>query len=93
MRQDVKRIAAQAATLAENKLDLETLYHFFMEVCKAEKIRPRELNIRKDGNWILASNNSKISIEPIHFPDPVMDRWTGPDYEEMILARQEAYMD
>ena len=39
-------------------------------------------------------NNSRISIEPVHFPEPVRSAWiSGPDYEEMILARQEAYYD
>ena len=93
MRQDVKRIAAEAATLIDNKLSLEMIYEFFMDVCKAEKIRPNQLRPKKDGNFLVAGNNSRISIEPVHFPESVRKIWTEGneiDYESLILVRQEA---
>lgn len=93
MRNDVLRLATEAARKTNGRLDTEMLYNFFLEVCKAEKIRPKDLNPEIDGNWLKVGNNSKISIEPVHFSEPIRRSWASdnePDYEEMILARQEA---
>lgn len=96
MRQDILRLATKANKDTNNKLNIDELCYFFLKVCKAEKIRPKDLNPHIEGNWLIVGNNSRISIEPIHFPEPVRSAWisnNGPDYEEMILARQEAYYD
>lgn len=93
MRQDILRLATKANKDTNNKLDIDVIYHFFTEVCKAEKIRPKDLDPHIEGNWLIVGNNSRISIEPVHFPEPVMRSWTNneADYEELILARQEIY--
>jgi hypothetical protein len=92
MRADLLRLATKASKDTNSKLNIDEIYHFFTKVCKAENIRPKDLDPHIEGNWLIAGNNSKISIEPVHFPAPVMRSWTdnGPDYEGMILARQEA---
>ena len=92
MRADLLRLATKASKDTNSKLNIDEIYHFFFFVFKAENIRPKDLDPHIEGNWLIAGNNSKISIEPVHFPAPVMRSWTdnGPDYEGMILARQEA---
>lgn len=93
MRQDIAMMAYTLEAKTEGKLHRDEIAYFLLQVCKAEKIRPDQLNARIEDGKIKAGNKSALYIEPIHFNYGTR----GPqlfdlenDYEDAILARQEA---
>lgn len=91
------KIALEYSEKTNKALNPDELYYFFIDVCKAEKIKPNELKPHIKGNWLNVGKTSSISIKPIHFKESILKSWIDQenaiDFEEMILSRQEKTFD
>lgn len=92
-RNDLYKLTKEAESLINGCIDFDMLYEFLLDVCKAEKKRPSDLNVRIDKKFLKAGEHSAISITPVIFPDKVRNAWVYDenqiDYELLILANQE----
>lgn len=90
MRKDVKRLAEGLATVS--KLDPDHVYSFLLDVGMMKGCNPCRLQfVAGPGLVFLAGERDSTYIERYVAPEPWRPRFDGPDYEDLILARQEAW--
>lgn len=90
MRKDVKRLAEGLA--AVSKLDPDHIYAWLMDVGVGKGCNPCKLQfVAGAGLVFLAGERDSTYIERYVAPEPWRPCFDGPDYEDLILARQEAW--
>lgn len=92
MRKEVMLRAARLALVAG--MDPEHVYGWMMDVGRAKQKHPCKLDIAAiTGMVYLKGEIDSYRLEKYVAPKAWEPAYTGPDYENLILARQEAWMD
>ena len=76
-------------------MDPEQVYHWMMDVARAKQTKPT--NIRFIAGIGIIFVHGERDTNYLETYKPTLEKWTepysGPDFEDLILAREEAWMD
>lgn len=91
-RKDVLKVAAALAAIAG--LGVDAVYLFVLDTCKAFKQRPKFIPFAAAGGIVYVIGDAdNFRIEKYTPPVKYLDMYDGPDYEQLILQRQELQSD
>lgn len=92
VRKDVFKLAEKLRT--ETGFPVWQLYDWLMEVGRAKSVNPARLDYITGRKIVFVKGErDDYCMERYNAPRKWEPEYTGPDYESMILARQENYMD
>ena len=91
IRQDVMRLAERLA--AETGINQDHMYHWLMQVGRSKGINPKKLSYTTGRGIIYVTGERDVNRLERFQPRTNSYTCDGPDYEELILARQEAWTD
>jgi len=91
IRRDVKRLADNLAGVSQ--INPDHVYSFLLDVGMMKGCNPCKLDfVAGRGVVFLAGERDSTYIERYVAPEPWTPTFDGPDYEDLILARQERYL-
>ena len=91
-----KDVLSLAKRLAEaTGIDSAAVYAWLMAVGKEKGCNPRKLDYTAGPGVVFVTGERDVNYLEAY--KPTLEKWTepysGPDFEDLILARQEAWMD
>lgn len=91
IRKDVQSLANKLS--AASGIDDAAVYAWLMQVGKDKGCNPRKIDFTIGAGLIFVTGERDTNY--IETYKPTLEKWTepydGPDYEELILARQDSY--